>query len=55
MEKCYKPGTDNQQAGTYVECDSEGKEVKNGRTCTIEQGDKLPATSEKGNMWKRSK
>ena len=55
MEKCYKPGTVNQQAGTYVECDSEGKEVKNGRTCTIEQGDRLPATSEKGNMWKRSK
>lgn len=52
MEKCYKPGTDNLEAGTYVEVDSEGKQVKNGRTCNISKGDRLPATSEKGNMWK---
>ena len=52
MEKCYKPGTANHEAGTYVEVDAKGKKLKNGRTCTIEQGDKLPATSAKGHMWK---
>lgn len=52
MEKCYKPGSDNHKAGTYVEVDSQGKVLKDGRTCTIQQGDRLPATSKKGNMWK---
>ena len=55
MEKCYKPGTDNNKAGTYVEGDAEGKKIKDGRCCTIQQGDRLPATSAKGNMWKLSK
>jgi hypothetical protein len=55
MEKCYKPGTDNQKAGKYVEVDSTGKKIPGGRTCTIEEGDRLPATSAKGNMWKYSK
>ena len=53
MEKCYKPGTDNQEAGTYVEVDENGKAIKNGRTCTIQKGDRLPATSAKGNMWRK--
>lgn len=55
MEKCCKPGTDNQQAGTYYEVDANGNKIKDGRTCTIQQGDRLPATSAKGNMWKLSK
>lgn len=52
MKDCYKPGTNNQKAGTYVEVDCNGDKIKNGRTCTIEKGDRLPATSAKGNMWK---
>ena len=55
MNKCYKPGTDNQEAGTYVEVGPDGQEVRNARTCTIQKGDRLPATSEKGNLWKKSK
>lgn len=53
MDKCYKPGTDNQPAGTYVEVDADGKALKDGRVCTIQKGDKLPATSAKGHMWKK--
>ena len=52
MENCCKPGTDNQEAGTYVEVDENGKVLKDGRTCTIQKGERLPATSAKGNMWK---
>ena len=39
--------------GTYVEVDENGKVLKDGRTCTIQKGERLPATSAKGNMWKR--
>ena len=52
MERCIKPGTDNQRAGTYVEVGPNGEMLRNGRTCTIEEGDRLPATSAKGNMWR---
>ena len=52
MEKYIKPGTDNQPAGTYVEVGPNGSKAKNARTVTIEEGDRLPATSAKGNMWK---
>ena len=52
MERCIKPGTDNQRAGTYVEVGPNGEKLRNGRTCTIEEGDRLPATSAKGNMWR---
>ena len=52
MNKCYKPGTDNLESGTYVEVGPNGSKVKNARTVTIEEGDRLPATSAKGNMWK---
>lgn len=51
MNKYIKPGTDNQQPGTYVEVGPNGEKVKDARTVTIEQGDRLPATSKKGNMW----
>lgn len=37
MDKCYKPGTDNQKAGTYVEVGPNGEELQNGRTCTIQK------------------
>lgn len=52
MDKYFKPGTDNQKAGCYVEVGPNGKELKDGRTCTIQKGDRLPATSAKGHMWK---
>ena len=55
MEKCYKPGTDNQKAGTNVEVGPNGETLKDARTCTIQDGDRLPATSAKGHMWKYSK
>lgn len=51
MSKYIKPGTDNQPAGTYVEVGPNGQKLKDARTVTIEQGDKLPATSKKGHMW----
>lgn len=54
MNKCYKPGTDNQKAGTYVEVGPDGEVLENGRSCSIKKGDRLPATSKKGNMWKLS-
>lgn len=54
MEQCFKPGTDNQKAGKYVEVGPNGEALENGRTCTIQKGDRLPATSAKGNCWKYS-
>ncbi len=52
MEKYFKPGTDNQQAGTYVEVGPNGEAIENARTVSIQKGDRLPATSTKGNRWK---
>ena len=52
MDKYFKPGTDNQKAGSYVEVGPNGKALKDARTCTIQQGYRLPATSAKGHMWK---
>lgn len=52
MEKYFKPGTDNQKAGTYVEVGPNGEALDNARTCRIQKGDRLPATSQKGHMWK---
>ncbi|MBQ4427321.1 MAG: YjzC family protein [Oscillospiraceae bacterium] len=46
-----KPGTDNQDPGTYVEVGPRGGKVENARTVTIEKGERLPATSKSGNGW----
>lgn len=46
-----KPGTDNQDPGTYVEVGPRGGKLENARTVTIEKGDRLPATSKSGNGW----
>lgn len=51
MAKLIKPGTDNQPAGKYQEVGPLGGKVSNGRTCTIEQGDRLPPTQKKGRKW----
>lgn len=48
-----KPGKDNEPAGKYEEVGPRGGVVKNGRHTTIEQGDRLPPTSKKGNMWRK--
>ena len=55
MDKYFKPGTDNQKPGTYVEVGPNGEALENARTCSIQKGDKLPPTSKVGNMWKYSK
>ena len=51
MQNIFKPGTDDNPAGKYVEVNGVGKPLKNARHTTIKQGEKLPPTQESGNMW----
>jgi hypothetical protein len=51
MGNLIKPGTDNQSPGKYKEVGPRGGEVKNPRVVTIDSGDRLPPTQEKGNKW----
>ena len=51
MSKLIKPGTDNQTPGKYQEVGPRGGKVPGGKTCTIDQGDRLPPTQEKGRHW----
>ena len=51
-ENLYKPGTDNLPRGEYKEVGPRGGEVKGGRQVTIDPGDRLPPTQEKGRKWK---
>lgn len=55
-ETLYKPGTDNLPRGEYKEVGPRGGEVKGGRQVTIDvtidPGDRLPPTQEKGRKWK---
>lgn len=53
MSKVIKPGTDNQKAGTYHEVGPRGGKVADGRVVNIDQGDRLPPTSEKGHGWSK--
>lgn len=53
MSEIIKPGTDNKQAGTYVEVGPRGGQLPNPRVVKIDQGDRLPPTTEKGNRWKK--
>ena len=53
MSKVIKPGTDNQKAGTYHEVGPRGGKVAGGRGVNIDQGDRLPPTSEKGHGWSK--
>lgn len=53
MSKVIKPGTDNQKAGTYHEVGPRGGKVADGRVVNIDQGDRLPPTSEKGHVWSK--
>ncbi len=45
----FKPGEDNHAAGKYYEVDTSGK--KTGKSCVIQQGDKLPPTSSSNHYW----
>lgn len=49
----HKPGTDNLPAGEYREVGPRGGEVPKARQVTIEHGDRLPPTQEKGRNWKK--
>ena len=49
----HKPGEDNQRPGEYVERGPRGGAVPNARQVTIERGDRLPPTQEKGRKWER--
>lgn len=51
MDELIKPGTDNKPAGTYIEVGPNGEGLKEPRKIEIDQGDRLPPTSEEGNRW----
>lgn len=50
-DNLLKPGTDNAPPGKYKEVGPRGGVVPNGHSATIEQGERLPPTSEAGNKW----
>lgn len=49
----YKPGEDNRPKGEYLEVGPRGGVVPDARQVTIDPGDRLPPTQEKGRKWKR--
>lgn len=49
----HKPGEDNQKPGEYIERGPRGGVVPKARQVTIEPGEKLPPTQEKGRTWER--
>lgn len=53
MTNTIKPGTDNKPAGTYHETGINGNKLKNGKTVTIQTGDRLPPTRKPGRGWKK--
>lgn len=55
MAKPIKPGTDNQEAGTYVEVGPRGGKVHDPRIVHIDSGDRLPPTKEPGHGWQKTK
>ena len=48
-----KPGTDNVQPGERKEVGPNGGKVHKPRQVTIDAGDRLPPTQEKGHKWKK--
>lgn len=52
-KKLHKPGTDNLPKGEYLEVGPRGGEIPNPRQVTIDKGDRLPPTQEKGHLWKK--
>ncbi len=53
MTELYKPGEDNKPAGDYKEVGPRGGTVPNAREITIDPGDRLPPTQEKGHKWEK--
>ncbi len=53
MTKLVKPGTDNEPKGKYKEVGPRGGEVPKPRVVSIDPGDRLPPTQEKGRKWKK--
>lgn len=53
MDNLLKPGTDNVPAGEYKEVGPRGGEVQKPRQVTIDAGDRLPPTQEKGRKWEK--
>ena len=54
MAKVFKPGTDNQKPGEYIEVGPRGGSVDRPRVVHIDQGDRLPPTQESGHRWKKN-
>ena len=53
MSKLRKPGEDNVPAGEYLERGPQGGKVPKARQVTIDPGDRLPPTQEKGRTWEK--
>lgn len=49
----HKPGTDNLLKGEYREVGPRGGNVSHARQVTIDPGDRLPPTQEKGRKWEK--
>lgn len=53
-KQLYKPGEDNKPAGRYVEVGPRGGACPKGHRATLDPGDRLPPTSQKGHRWERA-
>lgn len=51
MAKLIKPGTDNQEPGSYIEVGPKGEQTDTPRMVRINRGDRLPPTQASGNRW----
>ncbi len=49
----HKPGEDNRPPGEYKEVGPRGGQVPKPRQVTIDRGDRLPPTQEKGRKWEK--
>ena len=52
-KELHKPGTDNLPKGEYREVGPRGGEGPQARQVTIDPGDRLPPTQEKGRKWEK--
>lgn len=53
MDDLFKPGTDNQAPGKYIEVGPYGGTLDYRNICTIERGERLPPTKVEGHLWKK--
>lgn len=52
-KELFKPGEDNKSPGEYREVGPRGGQVNKPRQVTIDEGDRLPPTQEKGRKWEK--